>query len=320
MAEQTQQSSNSATASQVGLGIGGILSGIGNNLWAAKERKRAQDWQSHMLNQSTAFSRQDAYTAYQRDLDYSSRMDAMRKAGINPFMVAGQSYSAPVAKGGGASSGPMAPGNFDFIGQIPMQMMQMKMMQAQIDNIKAEEANKIANLPILQQTRVNLEASFDLIKNDTKGSELKNLLLSIQGMFEKAQQSASLTSLEENNRLTRQTRLNAIRSGKKIDADIKSIAALTELTKAQIQLRLQDLQTGKLTQQKLREEIVTEAYRRGLIDQQTANELRRGENLDADTDLKRGENSRREGVDARDEIEWLKRLSPSPGKNGWFKF
>lgn len=318
MSQQTNN--NNATASQIGMGIGGILSGIGNNLWAAKERRRSQEWQQKMLNQTTAFSREDATTAYNRDMDYSTRMNNMRAAGINPFMVAGSSYSAPVARGGGSSPGPMAPGNFDFIAQIPLQVMQMKMMQAQIDNIKAEEATKIADLPIKEQTAKNLSAAFDLIKNDTKGSELKNLLLSIQGQTEKGLRNAELAQLEENTRYTKQNRLNAVKQGSFIESQIKNNAALTELARATIELRKQDLETGKLTQQQIANEIVTEAYKRQYIDAQTYKVLLDGSNTNANTDFQSGENKRREEINERDGIKWLKDMAPTPGKNGWFKF
>lgn len=265
MSQQTNNNNN-ATASQIGMGIGGILSGIGNNLWAAKERRRSQEWQNQMLNKTTAFSREDAYTAYQRDLDYSARMDAMRKAGINPFMVAGQSYSSPVARGGGASAGPMAPGNFDFIGEIPQAILQAKLINAQIQNVQADTANKTINAELqakyggkiqeativnMAQTNRNLEVTEGLIEQQKLGAKAQNTITWIRSKYEAALRSAELAQTEE------QT--------KKISSEILQLKEATELIKVQIQ-------NGNLTSNEIEARIQSILANTGLTREQIETE------------------------------------------------
>lgn len=262
-----------SAASQVGMGIGPIISGIFNNLWAAKERRRIQEYNIQRYNQERLDNRIDATTQYERSLDVRRQMQAYRDAGINPYMVASQGTNAPSSSS--AQSHPLspAPGNFDFIGQIPMQMMQMKLINAQIKDINASADKKIIEttgqdlqnqltkqfgfleksvglqqqqqaISNMESTQQNIEASTQLLSTQAGHEKSKALITQIQSYYEDLKQELQIEGMTLNNRES-ESRINLnIKKLAEIDAIIAQIHSV-------IKLNEQALETGKLSQWEL---------------------------------------------------------------------
>lgn len=272
MSEQNQNSSMSI-ASQVGMGIGPIISGIFNNLWASKERRRIQEYNIERYNQERLDNRTDATTQYERSLDVRRQMQAFKEAGINPYMVASQGTNAPATSSAQSHSLSPAPGNFDFIGQIPMQMMQMKLINAQIKDINASAQkketettgqdlqNKLTKqfgfleksvgiqqqqqtITNMESTQKNIDASTQLLGAQTGYESVKTQIAVIQKMYEDAKQQLQLEGMTWNNRES-QSRINySLKQIQQLDAIMSKIASEIELNKEAIE-------TGNLNQHNL---------------------------------------------------------------------
>lgn len=262
-----------ATASQVGMGIGGVLSGIGNNLWSAKERRRIQEYNIQRYNQERLDNRIDATTQYQRSLDVKAQMQAYKDAGINPYMVASQGTQAPASSSAQSHSLNPAPGNFDFIGQIPMQMMQMKLINAQIKDLNSsadkkqsetqgqELTNQLTKqfgflekslgvqqqqqtITNMQSTQRNIDASTELLGAQTGYEQVKTQIATIQKMYENAKQQLQMEGMTWNNR----------ESQSRIKYNTKKIAELDAIMQklaSEIELNKEAIQTGNLNQHNL---------------------------------------------------------------------
>lgn len=190
--QQAPQNSSSSGSSGAGIaaGIGPIVSGIFNNLWAAKERRRSQQWSEKMYDRSLVDNRTNATIQWERETDVQYMMEQYRKAGINPYMVTGQSFNPSVAQSGNTPSSPMAMGNFDFISQIPMAVAQMQMIQAQRKNVEADttlksieadynvkygELDRVLGQDIAKQTVANMKETKENINRSTELMEFQSM-------------------------------------------------------------------------------------------------------------------------------------------------
>ena len=134
----SDNNNNNAQGASIASGIGSAIGGIFSNLWAAKERRRNQEWNEKMYKDQVMDNRINATTAWERETDIAYMMEQYKKAGINPYAVTGQSFNAPTAQGGSANPTTQARGDFSFIGQIPQVMAQMQLMNSQKNNIDAD--------------------------------------------------------------------------------------------------------------------------------------------------------------------------------------
>nr|QJB19244.1 MAG: DNA pilot protein [Microvirus sp.] len=202
---ETNNNNNNATASSVAAGIGPAVAGIFNNLWSAKERRRNQAWNEKQLANEQKFNTDSATTAYNRSIDYNTQMQAYKNAGINPYMVASNGVQPSMASSAHTNPTPQAKFDFTSIGQIPMQIMQLKLLQAQKENIDADTVQKSTgneqakfnlemdqkfkdstNTETLQQiknTNANLEKSNQLIQSQTSNQYIQNSFTSMQAKW-----------------------------------------------------------------------------------------------------------------------------------------
>ena len=249
---------NNAQGASIASGIGSAIGGIFSNLWAAKERRRNQEWNEKMYRDQVMDNRINATTAWNRETDIAYMMNQYKNAGINPYAVTGQSFNAPTAQGGSANPTPQAKGDFSFIGQIPQIMAQMQLLNSQRDNVNADtnlkqtanEQNSF-NLSVdkkyksvltdttienLKQTNSNLQKSAQLIQaqtvtegNKNQAEILKNIFQSITNRFAETQQQLDIDTKRINNRLSK-------KSIEHLEAQISNLSAVSQKVYSDINL------------------------------------------------------------------------------------
>jgi hypothetical protein len=271
-----------AAAALVGAGIQGGSSALGN-LWASKERRIQTAWVNRQYEKELANNRQDATTAYNRQLDYKAQMDAYRKAGINPYMVASNGVQPQMSSSSKAQAPQQAQYHgFESMGQtiaaLPMMVQQLALMVSQNQKTQADTANtnvktqqetfnltqdyQFKNLERLigidqtqqvisnlKSTKNQIDASVNLISKDITNKEIQNKILDIQSNYTEAQMQLSnaKTRSEINNNLASVNEKNA--SVNKMFQELQNLK--------------QAYETGKITQDKLQAEtnkVVEETY------------------------------------------------------------
>jgi len=274
MADSTNKGQNNIVASGVASGIGPAVAGIFNNLWSAKERRRQQEYNTKQYGQEVKDNRENATIAYNRSIDYKAQMEAYKQAGINPYMVASNGVQPSMASS--AHANPTQQAKFDFsqvgksVGDIPIQIMQMKMMQSQIDKTNAE-TNKLNQdtsagqftldldrqfRPLerslgLQQTNQlisnakatesNINALTDLSKQHNLGQQIQNAISRINLMYQDKQKQLEQETMQQNNRES-QSRIS------KNAQDIEKLKADTDKIRAEIPNIIQAFETGRINQ------------------------------------------------------------------------
>lgn len=185
----------------LGGGIGGAIGGMGMQmldeaLFGNRRREKQIEQQQKLTDMGTAQSKELMKTGAEqqlqmwKDTSYSAQMEQMEKAGLNPAMIYGLGGSGGGVTGTVASGG-NTPGQASSESQQEqndinrMGMgLQMQMQKAQIENIKADTANKMANANLSGSQGKTIEDSRkymiqQLIENgysqwlDNIGKELK---------------------------------------------------------------------------------------------------------------------------------------------------
>lgn len=113
-------------------GLFNIGGGIINNLMAGQRQEQAQAFNAQQASNQMAFQERMRSTAYQ------TSVEDMRKAGLNPMMMAGINTSAP--SGAAASTGPAPVSDIGISSGLQTAMQAMKMNQ-ELRNLKETEKN-----------------------------------------------------------------------------------------------------------------------------------------------------------------------------------
>ena len=121
------------------------------NAFNAQQAQVARDYETQMSN-----------TAYQRGVA------DMQNAGVNPALMYGQG-AAPAGTPNGAAADSVSPTAGDPVGMIGM-IANLKLLNAQAENIKADTAQKRANTAKIQEETKNIQEEFNLIKANVRGA------------------------------------------------------------------------------------------------------------------------------------------------------
>ena len=119
-----------------------------------------------LLNQQGHHLQMEAW----KKTNYSAQMDEMRKAGLNPALMYGQSGSTGTmgGQGGGAASKGAAPGQPGVNMQVAMMGAQMGLIQAQTQKVEAETENEAGGV------KKNLQAAYEQAMTKTAGMKTDN--------------------------------------------------------------------------------------------------------------------------------------------------
>jgi len=161
-------------AAAIGMGI--TAASAGGQIYAqGKMNKKTREWNERMY----AIQRRDAIA----DRDYNSskeQMKRLKEAGLNPALIYGDSGAGAVTQTRGSAPGNWNPQVAPIGGMGLMAGQQVALLQAQVENIKADTADKLANLPVKGAQTPNIEADTENKKlagiiADYTGKELKDV-------------------------------------------------------------------------------------------------------------------------------------------------
>jgi hypothetical protein len=260
-----------AVGAQAGLSLGGNLLSIRAN---KKQQERANEFNIAGYNKERQDNRKDALTAWERETDIAYMMQKYKDAGINPYMVTGQSFNAPTSSSNSQKeyskadlSGYAAAGqSAGMIAQIPMQVAQLKLIQAQQENIEADTARKQVET---QQSTVNLDVSkkyadptanatleniyatknntialSNLIPQQVEGQRLENIIKDINAANIAQEKKLAIEAQTLGNKRS-QAEINNLK------AQAEQIKAATEKMRVEMEKLNNEIKTGNLTQQEI---------------------------------------------------------------------
>lgn len=159
------QAAGDATSGIMGLALGAI-----NDARQRRQQQALQDMQIRGSKEMTDYNMQKQLQMW-RNTNYSAQIAEMKKAGINPGLLYGMSGGGGVTTGNpnGSVQGAHAPtGGGEIMGMI----LGRQMLQAQIENIKADTANKQAEHP-------NIGTKGEGMKLDNARKEIDNAIAAI---------------------------------------------------------------------------------------------------------------------------------------------
>lgn len=203
----------------IGAGIGqqvaqGAL-GIG---LAAYNDNRQEIQNRKFMNQQLGMNKEMADYNMQKQMEmwektnYSAQMAQMKKAGINPALLYGMSGGGGVTTGNPGGSGVSSataqqnPGDVQGIMGIGLNSA---LIQAQIDNIKADTKVKEGDAANKPKIGENIDASTGLIKAQTGNTEADTALTKINTDIATAMKKVQEGTIEEQIKLITQTAANA---------------------------------------------------------------------------------------------------------------
>lgn len=170
----------------VGTGLGMLLGKYNDNR-QLKQQGRLGQQQMGFNKEMADYNMANSMKMWEAT-NYKGQMDQMKKAGINPALIYGNSGSGGTTQGaatGAPVSGGQAPqGGNEAMGMM-MSSMQMKMMQAQVENTQADTANKKASNPNIPLEGENIKASTAGITQGIENAKAQKILLEIQTGMEK---------------------------------------------------------------------------------------------------------------------------------------
>lgn len=170
--------------SEAGGAIGGLVStGLGLLLEKHNDKRQIRQQQKLTDMQVAANKNLSDYNAEQQlkmwhNTNYGAQMKELKLAGLNPGLIYGLSGGGATTTGGGAqsaSAGTAAAQSGEILGIMAMKN-QNELTKAQIDNIKADTANKISENPNFGIKGKNIEADTALTKANTQIAEIQKTL------------------------------------------------------------------------------------------------------------------------------------------------
>ena len=122
------------------------------NAWSAEEAQKQRDWEEEMRNTS-----------------FQAQVKDMQKAGLNTALMYGGTGSSGATVPSGASASSVSPSSGN-IGDLLGSIMDIALLGAQIENIKADTANKNAEATGRNITNANLDAQMKAAIDSTLAS------------------------------------------------------------------------------------------------------------------------------------------------------
>lgn len=163
MGEVLGQIGMQAAGAAIG-GIGGQIFGAMNDRRQLKQQKALTAMQMNADKEMTAYNK-DVQLQMWRDTSYGPQKEQMEKAGINPALMYGMGggggQTANISSGnvgGGRASGNTGE-NVAMAGMGMMGAAQLRLMKEQADNLNADTQDKLANLPVKDENRIEKELS-----------------------------------------------------------------------------------------------------------------------------------------------------------------
>lgn len=162
-----------AAGSAIGTGMGLMLEGHEDKR-QLRQQQKLQDMQIAGQQQMGIFNREQQMQMW-HDTNYKPQMDELKKAGLNPALMYGEGGGGGVTASStpGNVSGGKAPEGTGTAGQMAGMGMQLALQKAQIENINADTANKVAQNPNFGITGENIHAGTENTQADTKNKALQ---------------------------------------------------------------------------------------------------------------------------------------------------
>lgn len=177
IAQLGQQMAQGAAGGILGMAFGGY-----NDARQLRQQEKLQRLQIEGQKQLTDYSYGKQLEMW-KNTSYPAQVEMLKKAGLNPGLLYGMGGGGGTTTGAGgttAVSGGNAPtGGGELTGGMAM-MLQARMMQAQIDNINADTANKQAENPNIPKTGKEIEARTLNFLQDIKNKEAQEALTKTQ--------------------------------------------------------------------------------------------------------------------------------------------
>lgn len=196
-----------------GAGAVGNLVGTGMGLLLENHNDRRQIQQQQKLTDMQLLANKSmAQFNYEQQLklwnatNYSAQMEQLRKAGLNPGLLYGMSGgvgATTAAAQGGPATGAQAPSGGGEIMGLMAQKMQMAMMEAQIENVKADTQNKLAETPNIPKTGLKIDTEIQQLKQLTKNAQAQEQLTKTQNDIATTEAKLKSDSLENAIQLVR---------------------------------------------------------------------------------------------------------------------
>ncbi len=186
----------------VGTGVAGI---VGDQVLNQQQFNQEQELMDIQLANQQTLNEQghDLQMQMWKDTNYPAQVQMMKSAGLNPALMYGMKGGGGTttgSQGGGAAAKGNAPQNKGVNMQNIMMGLQMKNLQAQTDNIKADTQNKggeleginldnarkeIENTWLNEKEKATVDKLLEETKNLSKDNALKDISIGLKenGMF-----------------------------------------------------------------------------------------------------------------------------------------
>lgn len=138
----------SAVTGLIGGGLGLLLGGM-NDRRQIKQQEKLTEMQVGAQKELTEFNREQQLKMW-NDTNYGAQMNHLDKAGLNPGLLygGGGGGGATAQVSAGSAGGGQAQQNPGEIMQSMGMAIQLELLKAQKENIEADTADKLANLPV----------------------------------------------------------------------------------------------------------------------------------------------------------------------------
>jgi len=198
-----------AAATLGAAGVGAAMTGVGMGVQNKRNQKayeqtqklQQQQYQNQMGLNLQGYNLQKQMWDY---TNYGNQMKHMRDAGLNPSLMYGMKGGGGAttgSQGGGSAAGAQAPSQPNVDMNTAMMGMQMKLMQAQADNLDAKTgnekegvANKLAAEAKALLEKANVSAKEALKK--VSETEYQNIVNEIRGLDEEYLKKYNISETE----------------------------------------------------------------------------------------------------------------------------
>lgn len=291
------------------------------NKWATD---RANFHNTNMYHVDQFNARQNAKTAWERSMDYKTLIQNAKGAGINPYAVVGNNPHAPMASGSGPQRQERM--QYDLGGMQTAMLMaaQVEQLQANTKKTEAETigqsiANRYAGR--LSEAQIgNITAMAESQQQTKKLLEQQTTLANRQGLIAHIDAGMRQAMLDADLAKTEAEKIEVDKRITNLTATYDKIRTEITYINQQIELGKMSVREGEARIKVLQEDAVNKLYERRESQSRTYRNYNGASNENSQNEFNKGENFRRDAINDRDEIRFLKEMFPTKGQNGWYKF